>query len=871
MSITNNQVKIKEIFETVELNAQVIRQYWREFCVEVSKNLPDSYQSEIERLSEDLDQSTETLIHKLRNPVLTIATTGTTSSGKSTLVNMLCEANVMPAAVGEMSAGAVTITHSDEKLLIVHQTSGAKWQCGEWKNITDDEIRSYLSNAMELYHEHKQDSNIESPRFDLYYPLKRLREQVLFGLQLPEGTEIKLLDLPGLAHVGDKNNSEVINECRNALCIVTYNSAETDENKKNILLSQVVERVKELRGSPARMLFVLNKIDSFRHDEDWARSEQKFSEKTTKSIKEILESKLEQYSEDIQQIEAQKLSTYPALLAIKIRQMQNSDIDICNNAINNCMYLLSDTMRSEKINPFSPETWTPEEIECVAKTLWNKSYAEEFHVNLFKHIDLHFPQLIIPQLIKEYHELAGKNIRQWATQTTSAQINSSQENYDAACRRIVAIEGELNSILEAGSFRLNKPFQEIERESSEDPSKEKISLFIDKLTAAGNLKPYSLLSKGKLSPLYKWSTDLGEGINAILTIVDKSLGNGVVDLDTVHIQKVDSKQVSLLRNCLEKLIVLGYKGTNATNGMKVEAKTEDEKSMLKALDKELNSLSLNLSVVIKDVLNKILSQDIEAVYETVNNIFECHLSDLESEANTAIRKMNDENVVKLDIDIVFLKSMLDKIQIKFQFDLNFDDGFLIVERKYSEKLDLAGAVSNSISNANKRGQTIVEGVIEEASEEVIAFARRIWGTTTSYSDSNRAQGVVSKLLGEATGKPVYQERESLNADIPGIKDLRTKWREQAKIVEEKISSEIIEGILEEIEVLKSTVKKEQIEVVRNYKSKLDKAQQEVKLSYQEQQSIWQPIDQKAQNIKNILSSFEFEELVDKINIDRAQL
>ncbi|BAZ15442.1 hypothetical protein NIES4071_73140 [Calothrix sp. NIES-4071] len=68
---------------------------------------------------------------------------------------------------------------------------------------------------------------------------------------------MRVLDLPGLAYVGDTGNANVIKQCREALCLVTYNSAETDKQKVRSLLQEVVQQVKDLGGSPARMLFVL--------------------------------------------------------------------------------------------------------------------------------------------------------------------------------------------------------------------------------------------------------------------------------------------------------------------------------------------------------------------------------------------------------------------------------------------------------------------------------------------------------------------------------------------------------------------------------------------------------------------------------------
>ncbi|MFM6153202.1 MAG: dynamin family protein, partial [Sphaerospermopsis kisseleviana] len=182
------------------------------------------------------------------NPTLTLATTGTTSSGKSTLVNLLCGAEIVPVAVSEMSAGAVTIEYSQEKSLIIHETPGALWECGEWKGMSEERIYQLLYQAMISYIENREKQpNLACPQSTIFYPFRLLKES---QLQLPQGTKVRILDLPGLAYVGDQGNANVIKKCREALCIVTYNSAETDSQKVKSLLQEVVQQVKDLGGSP---------------------------------------------------------------------------------------------------------------------------------------------------------------------------------------------------------------------------------------------------------------------------------------------------------------------------------------------------------------------------------------------------------------------------------------------------------------------------------------------------------------------------------------------------------------------------------------------------------------------------------------------
>jgi ribosome biogenesis GTPase A len=116
-------IKIYQVFEDVKDKAKILNNSWNNFYSEISKHLPDTYQHELLKLSDNLEIAINKLVDELRNPTLTLATTGTTSSGKSTLVNLLCGAEIVPVAVSEMSAGAVTIEYSDEKSLEIHKRS----------------------------------------------------------------------------------------------------------------------------------------------------------------------------------------------------------------------------------------------------------------------------------------------------------------------------------------------------------------------------------------------------------------------------------------------------------------------------------------------------------------------------------------------------------------------------------------------------------------------------------------------------------------------------------------------------------------------------------------------------------------------------
>jgi replication fork clamp-binding protein CrfC len=61
----------------------------------------------------------EEAVERLENPSFRIATIGTTSSGKSTIVNALIDRKIAPMDVEEMSGGVLTLKHSSESKLII--------------------------------------------------------------------------------------------------------------------------------------------------------------------------------------------------------------------------------------------------------------------------------------------------------------------------------------------------------------------------------------------------------------------------------------------------------------------------------------------------------------------------------------------------------------------------------------------------------------------------------------------------------------------------------------------------------------------------------------------------------------------------------
>lgn len=793
-----------QIFQDIENKGRVLQNYWTSFYTEISQHLPESYQPEMAELSQNLEFALNHLVDELHHPTLTLATTGTTSSGKSTLVNFLCGAEIVPVAVAEMSAGAVTIEWDRQTSLRIEETPGATWECGEWHNVSDQEIYQRLNKVMREHIDQRGQGNfIACPIFQVRYPF-RLKNGL--DLELPSGTKVKILDLPGLAYVGDEGNAAVIRQCREALCLVTYNSAETDDRRVENLLQEVVQQVKELGGSPARMLFVLNRIDVFRADQDWPDSESRFVEKTTQGIKHKLIDQLQEHKGVIEQLEVIKLSTWPALLAIQVKHPDLLEsTTACKKADNHFNGLIEDILEDL---PRKQERWSGHDRNRVAEALREKSYAQAFEQRLKDHITVHFPQLVIPQMIEGFNVHAGNAVAEWAVQTTSAILHSSQEEYDQECQRIEEIRSSLDAFLEQSDLNLRSPFEKVDEKFKQvlsgEATDDEAVRYLESVVKAElqQVDPYQELGD-QLYPIYGWSRDLGKGINQVLELIAESLRSGKISLNDPYFKQANPLQVNLLERNLSRLIDLGYTGSVAKNGEDRIAKTDIEKTQLKNLNDALNELAINLSIVMQDILGKICEQSGDRIYESVNELFKFHLHYIEDSASD----------ISPEMGIKFPESQLVKLNRKPEFTVRFHAGF-----------------------------AISSGTWEEAVQ--VSYEERIWWTL-----------FISK---RTKYKTEYEPRSSNNATIPSVVNLLKSWILQAKDAEGKIVAQTLSWLLEQISILKKNIHDVQNEIIDRYQTRLEKAHQEITMDYERKKNIWEPLYHQALLLENEFSSLKID-------------
>ena len=202
----------------------------------------------------------EEAVQRLENPSFRIATIGTTSSGKSTIVNALIGRKIAPIEAGEMSGGVLTLKHSQEQRLIIAQTEDAVWDTGEWTGLSNEDLYQRIRTVMHSYHDARKKREYVAPQITAYVPLLPACDTSVLGL--PQGIGVELIDLPGLKSVQDRTNLATIQKQVNkAFSLVALDYMQVDDDHRKRLLEELKKVVEYLQGRTDSMIFILNRVD----------------------------------------------------------------------------------------------------------------------------------------------------------------------------------------------------------------------------------------------------------------------------------------------------------------------------------------------------------------------------------------------------------------------------------------------------------------------------------------------------------------------------------------------------------------------------------------------------------------------------------
>lgn len=348
---------------------------------------------------------------ELARPVVRVAATGATSSAKSSLLNFLCGEELLPTDAQEKSAGATRVRDAEKPALFVRPTEGAVWATGGVAVNSAAEIRAGLEEAMDRYREEtRAGRRIAAPEFVVEYPL---RARAL--LDLPRDFDLEALDLPGLRHVGDERDREIMAECRDSLCVVTFGAHETDPIKQEAVLDAVMESV-DLIGAPLeRMFFVATRVDEFllKTPDGWPRNEKRFLEDRRQAIAERL---AERYGPGASASLA-RLSPLPALLALQLfdetgarkawKRLSGGFLGLVQGGRGGDPYEGVDT---ELMGKFAQ--WSDAEKTEVFNQIWDTAGAADFLAALKERLTANLPAVILPPATARYAE-ATEDAVEW--------------------------------------------------------------------------------------------------------------------------------------------------------------------------------------------------------------------------------------------------------------------------------------------------------------------------------------------------------------------------------------------------------------------------------------------------------------------------
>ena len=144
-------------------------------------------------IAESLKNSQEAfqlLESKLNQPALRIATIGTTSAGKSTLVNALIGHKLAPMDSAELSAGVLHLKHNPRNRLKIKGIKGFYEGIDKY-DLSDEAIYNLIrEDIFKKYHIEKQKCTLNVPEIKIEAPLFPSATKELLGL--PEGVDFEI-------------------------------------------------------------------------------------------------------------------------------------------------------------------------------------------------------------------------------------------------------------------------------------------------------------------------------------------------------------------------------------------------------------------------------------------------------------------------------------------------------------------------------------------------------------------------------------------------------------------------------------------------------------------------------------------------------
>jgi len=228
-----------------------------------------AFGEELQKELREIRGSLEEVQGKLDTPSLRLAFVGTTSSGKSTLLNAIAGQEVAPTDAGEMSAGVVRIRNSKNIEMEVHPTTNMAWKSGKYPVKSVKEISIHLKDPenpekgiMAEYRSAVSENHlVEAPQIEISVPLAPKNGGTL-NFKMPKNIELELVDLPGIKSVTDAANLKTIqSHLAGAFLLVILDYSFTNPENIEKLLDEIKETVDSVCKNKEALIFILNRVD----------------------------------------------------------------------------------------------------------------------------------------------------------------------------------------------------------------------------------------------------------------------------------------------------------------------------------------------------------------------------------------------------------------------------------------------------------------------------------------------------------------------------------------------------------------------------------------------------------------------------------
>lgn len=403
----NNQEKLNRAIKSIRGVVSTIEWIYSHYKDVIDGN---------ETLSKDFsnfNKIASATIYKLEHPVLSIAMVGTTSAGKSTLVNAFMGRKVAPVEAKEMSAGILHLTHSNERSLIVHPSDKSKWKTGTFNNLSDDEIYTHIKEIFDQYHTYG--SKIAAPQIAVTGPIEWQTNRSI--LDLPDNLKIEFIDLPGLKTIQDPKNLSIIQKMLSkALCVVAMDFNDVDQSRIQRLLDEVKDIVKSLNNNTEFLLFLLNKVDSAKAGQINVKEKIDELQQLVKQALGLKEQKqiypfvghllyliqlgvVKDSSNKIVGYNAEYLSNiYEDIANIFIQKLKSKEITIED-------YRLSEEIKNDIL---LGQSISVEKIASFYSLCVRMSYAENLYKELNRRISESFSHIVIRPTMDDYTKMLAK-------------------------------------------------------------------------------------------------------------------------------------------------------------------------------------------------------------------------------------------------------------------------------------------------------------------------------------------------------------------------------------------------------------------------------------------------------------------------------